>query len=53
MTMVKIERAIIGVYDKTGVVDFAKALVEYGVEILSTGGTARTLEATVVPRVLM
>ena len=43
--MRKIERAIIGVYDKTGVVEFAGALRGFGVEILSTGGTARTLEA--------
>ena len=43
--MRKIERAIIGVYDKTGVVEFAGALRGFGVEILSTGGTARTLES--------
>ena len=47
--MRKIERAIIGVYDKTGVVEFAGALRKFGVEILSTGGTARTLEAGNVP----
>jgi phosphoribosylaminoimidazolecarboxamide formyltransferase/IMP cyclohydrolase len=47
--MRKIERAIIGVYDKTGVVDFAVALSKFGGEILSTGGTARTLEAGKVP----
>ncbi len=39
----KVERALISVYDKTGIVDFAKALAELGVEILSTGGTARAL----------
>ena len=43
--MKKVSRAIIGVYDKTDVVEFAKALRRFGVEILSTGGTARTLEA--------
>ena len=42
--MRKIERAIIGVYDKTSIVEFARALRKFGVEILSTGGTARTLE---------
>jgi len=42
--MRKIERAILGVYDKTGIVEFAKALREFGVEILSTGGTARALK---------
>src|SRR5436190_2290122 len=40
----KIERALISVSDKTGLVDFARALAERGVEILSTGGTARTLK---------
>ena len=42
---VKIERALISVYDKTGVAEFAQALVDRGVEIISSGGTARTLEA--------
>jgi phosphoribosylaminoimidazolecarboxamide formyltransferase/IMP cyclohydrolase len=41
--MSKIERAIISVTDKTGIVDFAKALARFGVQILSTGGTARAL----------
>lgn len=41
--MGKIDRAIISVTDKTGVVDFARSLSEFGVEILSTGGTARAL----------
>ena len=36
-------RAFISVSDKTGVVDFAKGLMEQGVEIISTGGTARAL----------
>jgi len=36
-------RAIISVYDKTGVVEFARTLHESGVEILSSGGTARVL----------
>jgi phosphoribosylaminoimidazolecarboxamide formyltransferase/IMP cyclohydrolase len=39
----KIERALISVSDKTGVVEFAQSLAEFGVEIISTGGTARTL----------
>ncbi len=38
-----IRRALISVSDKTGIVEFAKALAEKGVEILSTGGTARLL----------
>ena len=46
----KIERALISVTDKTGVVDFARTLVDqYGVEIISTGGTARTLVEAGVP----
>jgi len=39
----KIERALIAVSDKEGIVPFATALQNMGVEILSTGGTARTL----------
>src|ERR1700745_2323023 len=42
--MSKIERALISVTDKTGVVDFARALTSLGVEILSTGGTYRVLK---------
>ncbi len=38
-----IKRALISVSDKTGVVDFARSLVERGVIILSTGGTAKAL----------
>ncbi|AOY75767.1 bifunctional phosphoribosylaminoimidazolecarboxamide formyltransferase/IMP cyclohydrolase [Clostridium formicaceticum] len=38
-----IKRALISVSDKTGIVDFAKALSKLGVEILSTGGTAKLL----------
>jgi phosphoribosylaminoimidazolecarboxamide formyltransferase/IMP cyclohydrolase len=42
--MIKIQRALISVSDKTGVVEFAKALLTHGVEILSTGGTAQLLK---------
>ncbi len=38
-----IRRALLSVTDKTGLVDFAKALSAFGVELISTGGTARTL----------
>ncbi|WP_038186080.1 bifunctional phosphoribosylaminoimidazolecarboxamide formyltransferase/IMP cyclohydrolase [Vibrio rhizosphaerae] len=38
-----IRRALISVSDKTGIVEFAKALADRGVDILSTGGTARLL----------
>jgi phosphoribosylaminoimidazolecarboxamide formyltransferase/IMP cyclohydrolase len=39
----KIRRALISLSDKTGAVDFAKQLADFGVEIISTGGTAKTL----------
>ena len=38
-----IRRALISVSDKTGIAEFAKALADHGVELISTGGTARTL----------
>jgi len=41
--MAKIERAIISLTDKSGIEDFAKKLVSFGIEILSTGGTAKKL----------
>ena len=43
MTNRPIRRALISVSDKTGIVEFAQALAERGVDILSTGGTARLL----------
>jgi phosphoribosylaminoimidazolecarboxamide formyltransferase/IMP cyclohydrolase len=39
----KIKRALLSVSDKTGLVEFAKKLTVHGVELISTGGTARTL----------
>src|ERR1022692_616309 len=42
--MGRIQRALISVSDKTGLVDFAKELQAFGVEIISTGGTARILK---------
>src|ERR671930_2104284 len=41
---VRIRRALLTVSDKRGLVDFARGLAELGVEIVSTGGTARELE---------
>ena len=41
--MVRIKRALVSVSDKAGILDFAKELNNLGVEILSTGGTARLL----------
>ncbi|MFO7946065.1 MAG: bifunctional phosphoribosylaminoimidazolecarboxamide formyltransferase/IMP cyclohydrolase [Armatimonadota bacterium] len=42
--MYKPQRALISVSDKTGIVEFAQALTDMGVEILSTGGTRRKIE---------
>jgi phosphoribosylaminoimidazolecarboxamide formyltransferase/IMP cyclohydrolase len=47
--MAHIRRALISVTDKTGVVEFAQGLRDLGVEIISTGGTARSLEVAGVP----
>ena len=44
-----IRRALLSVSDKTGIVDFAKALSERGVELLSTGGTAKLLQNEGLP----
>ncbi|MFQ6113766.1 MAG: bifunctional phosphoribosylaminoimidazolecarboxamide formyltransferase/IMP cyclohydrolase [bacterium] len=41
--MPKIKRALLSVYDKTGIVEFTKVLDQFGVEMISTGGTARHL----------
>src|SRR5437868_15512680 len=40
---VRVRRALLTVSDKRGLVDFARGLAELGVEIVSTGGTAREL----------
>ena len=42
--MPKITRALVSVTDKTGVAEFVKELTAFGVEIISTGGTAKTLK---------
>jgi phosphoribosylaminoimidazolecarboxamide formyltransferase / IMP cyclohydrolase len=47
--MGKIELALISVTDKDGIVSFAKAVHGFGVKILSTGGTARTIRDGGVP----
>ncbi len=41
--MVSIRRALLSVSDKSGIVDFARALAAHGVELVSTGGTAAAL----------
>lgn len=49
MTIIPIKRALISVSDKTGLIEFATALAGYGVEILSTGGTATALRGAKLP----
>lgn len=44
-----VQRALISVHDKSGVVDFARGLTELGVEIVSTGGTAKLLRDAGLP----
>ena len=44
-----IRRALVSVYDKTGLVDLGEALAAAGVELVSTGSTARTLAEAGVP----
>ena len=41
---VKIKRALISVSDKTGLIEFAQTLSDFGVEIISTGGTLAALK---------
>src|SRR5215212_8147434 len=45
----KIQRALISVSDKTGLVPFARELAGLGIEIISTGGTAKLLAKEGIP----
>lgn len=47
--LVPVRRAILSVSDKSGIVDFARALAAHSVEIVSTGGTARVLAEAGIP----
>ena len=49
MTKVPIKRALVSVYDKTGLTELASALAAAGVEIVSTGSTAAAIAAAGVP----
>ena len=49
--LVAVKRALISVSDKTGVVDFAQALHDRGIEILSTGGTFKLLIDNKIPAI--
>lgn len=51
MTTIPIKRALLSVSDKYQVIDFAKKLVELGVEIISTGGTGQVLSNADIPYV--
>src|ERR1700729_3545412 len=45
----KIRRALLSVTDKTGLIDFARVLVSFQVDLVSTGGTARALRKAGLP----
>ena len=45
----RIGRALLSVSDKTGLIDFARALAGHGVELISTGGTARAIAEAGLP----
>ena len=47
--MARVQRALVSVSDKTGVVEFAQGLHALGIEILSTGGTSKALQAAGLP----
>jgi phosphoribosylaminoimidazolecarboxamide formyltransferase/IMP cyclohydrolase len=46
--MAQIRRVLISVTDKTGILDFARALVQLGAELISTGGTARMIREAAI-----
>ena len=45
----KISRALVSVSDKTGIIEFCQQLSDLGVEIISTGGTAKLLQDNTIP----
>src|SRR5436190_14538858 len=47
--MTKIQRALVSVSDKSGVIDFARLLASLHIEIISTGGTAKLLADNGIP----
>jgi phosphoribosylaminoimidazolecarboxamide formyltransferase/IMP cyclohydrolase len=48
-TLAPVRRALLSVSDKTGLLDFAKALSDRGIELLSTGGTCKLLREAGIP----
>ena len=49
MTDIKIRRALLSVSDKSGLIEFARALAGQGVELVSTGGTSAAIKAAGIP----
>ena len=49
MSELPIRRALLSVSDKTGLIEFSTGLLEFGVEIISTGGTAKALREADLP----
>jgi phosphoribosylaminoimidazolecarboxamide formyltransferase / IMP cyclohydrolase len=49
LTRIPIRRALISVYDKTGLADLARGLHDHGAQIVSTGTTAKTIEQAGIP----
>ena len=47
--MIKIKRALISVWDKTGIIELAEFLISNQIEIISTGGTKKILEQNNIP----
>lgn len=47
--MIRVKRALVSVSDKTGIVELGKVLHAYGVQIISTGGTAKLLAKSGIP----
>ncbi|MGA2013031.1 MAG: bifunctional phosphoribosylaminoimidazolecarboxamide formyltransferase/IMP cyclohydrolase [Solirubrobacteraceae bacterium] len=45
----QVKRALLSVSDKTGIVEFARGLADLGIEVISTGGTARELSESGIP----
>ena len=47
--LVEVKTALISVSDKTGIVEFAKALADRGISLISTGGTAKQIADAGIP----
>ena len=47
--MLKAQRALLSVYDKEGLLDFARALSALGIELVSTGGSKKYLQDNGLP----